>query len=82
MHLLNMPGDHFADIDKAAEFSKASGTPMILCVSYPVDVCYVIIYTKKNRVNQNIEMLLMSPVLLPAIPPTFFTRPESGFGLL
>ena len=34
---------------------------MKLCVSYPVDVCYVIIYTKKNRVNQNIEMLLMPP---------------------
>jgi len=33
--------------------------PMKIYVSYPVDVCYVIIYTKKNRVNQNIEMLLM-----------------------
>jgi hypothetical protein len=49
---------------------------MILCVSYPVDVYYMIIYTKKNRINQNIEMLLM-PVLLPVIPPTFFTCPES-----
>jgi hypothetical protein len=58
----------------------SSGTPMKICVSYPVDVCYVIICTKKNRANQNIEMLLM-PVLLPAILPTFFTRPESGFGL-
>ena len=34
---------------------------MKICVSYLVDVCYVIIYTKKNRVNQNIEMLLMPP---------------------
>ena len=34
---------------------------MKICVSCPVDVCYVIIYTKKNRVNQNIEMLLMPP---------------------
>ncbi len=34
---------------------------MKICVSYPVDVCYVIIYTKKSRVNQNIEMLLMPP---------------------
>jgi hypothetical protein len=59
---------------------SVSSEPMKICVSYPVDVCYVIIYTKKNGVNQNIEMLLM-PVLLPAIPPTFFTRPESGFGL-
>ena len=31
---------------------------MKICVSYPVDVCYVIIYTKKSRVNKNIEMLL------------------------
>ncbi len=57
------------------------GDVMKICVSYPVDVCYVIICTKKNGVNQNIEMLLM-PVFLPAIPATFFTRPESGFGLL
>ena len=34
---------------------------MKICVSYPVDVCYVIIYAKKSRVNQNIEMLLMPP---------------------
>ena len=34
---------------------------MKICVSYPVDVCYVIICTKKNRTNQNIEMLLMPP---------------------
>jgi hypothetical protein len=64
---------------------RLSGEPMKICVSYPVDVCYVIIYTKKNGVNQNIEMLLMPPffcVLLPVIPPAFFTRPESGFGLL
>ena len=32
---------------------------MKIWVSYPVDVCYVIFYTKKSRVNQNIEMLLM-----------------------
>ena len=43
------------------DWGKSRGTPMILCVSYPVDVCYVIIYTKKNRVNQNIKMLLISP---------------------
>jgi hypothetical protein len=30
-----------------------------LCISYPVDVCYVIFYTKKSGVNQNIETLLM-----------------------
>jgi len=32
---------------------------MKICVSYLVDVCYVIIYTKKSRVNQNIETWLM-----------------------
>ena len=32
---------------------------MKICVSSLVDVCYVIIYTKKSRVNQNIEMVLM-----------------------
>ena len=28
---------------------SSSGTPMKICVSYPVDVHYLIIYTKKNR---------------------------------
>jgi len=54
---------------------------MKICISYPVDVCYVIIYTKKNRINQNIEHVADAPVLMPAIPPTFFTRLESEFGL-
>ena len=31
------------------------GTPMKICVLYPVDVCYVIFYTKKSRVNQNLD---------------------------
>jgi len=53
------------------------GTPMKICVSYPVDVCCVIFYAKKSRVNQNIEMLLM-PLFFRLL---FFTHPKSGFGL-
>lgn len=34
---------------------------MILCVSYTVDVCYVIVYTKKNIVNSNIEHVVDAP---------------------
>ena len=51
------------------------------CVSYPVDVCCVIIYTKKSRVNQNIEMLLMPPFFCQLFRLLFFTHPEFGFGL-
>ena len=54
---------------------------MILCVSYPVDVRYLIIYTKQNRANQNIEILLMPPFFCQLFRLLFFTRPESGFGL-
>ena len=53
------------------------GTPMKICVSYPVGVCCVIFYAKKSRVNQNIEMLLM-PLFFRLL---FFTHPKSGFGL-
>jgi len=27
------------------------GTPIKICISYPVDVRYLIIYTKKNSLN-------------------------------
>jgi hypothetical protein len=54
---------------------------MILCVSYPVDVCYVIIYTKKQS-KPKYRNVADAAVLQPAITPTFFTRPESEFGLL
>ena len=62
-------------------YCVSRGTPMKICVSYSVDVCYVIIYTKKNRVNQNIEMLLMPPFFCQLFRLLFFTHPESGFGL-
>jgi hypothetical protein len=54
---------------------------MKICVSYPVDVCYVIIYTKQNKVKQNIEMLLMLPFFCQLFRLLFFTRLESEFGL-
>jgi hypothetical protein len=54
---------------------------MILCVSYPVDVCYVIIYTKKKWSNPKYRNVVDASVLLPVVTPTFVTRPEFGFGL-
>jgi len=54
---------------------------MKICVSYPVNVRYLIIYTKKKQSKLKYQNVAYVPVLQPAIPPTFFTRPGSGFGL-
>ena len=54
-----IPGDLDGDVSIQGDAQASRGTPMKICISYPVDVCYVIFYTKKSRVNQNIELWLM-----------------------
>ncbi len=44
-------GRNFSSSGTQRDAHEKSGTPMKICVSYPVDVRYLIIYTKKNRAN-------------------------------